>query len=60
MQETILKLLIFVLGYFKKKMAKAQNSHASALILDLEDSVSPERIDLARSLVREFLQAHQD
>jgi citrate lyase subunit beta / citryl-CoA lyase len=49
-----------VLGYFKKKMAKAQNSHASALILDLEDSVSPERIELARSLVREFLQAHKD
>jgi citrate lyase subunit beta / citryl-CoA lyase len=60
MQETILKSLLFVPGDSEKKMVKAQNSNASALILDLEDSVSPERIDAARSMVREFLQAHKD
>lgn len=60
MQETILKSLLFVPGDSGKKMAKAKSSHASALILDLEDSVSPDRIDVARSMVREFLQAHQD
>ena len=47
-------------GDSEKKMAKAQNSHASALILDLEDSVSPDHIDAARFMVREFLQAHPD
>ena len=47
-------------GDSEKKMAKAQNSHASALILDLEDSVSPDHIDAARFMVREVLQAHPD
>ena len=60
MQETILKSLLFVPGDSEKKMAKARNSNASALILDLEDSVSLDRIDVARSMVRGFLQAHKD
>lgn len=60
MQDTILKSLLFVPGDSEKKMAKARNSGASALILDLEDSVSPDRIDVARVMVREFLQAHPD
>lgn len=60
MQETILKSLLFVPGDSEKKMAKARNSNASALILDLEDSVSLDRIDMARSMVRGFLQAHKD
>lgn len=60
MQDTILKSLLFVPGDSEKKMAKALNSGASALILDLEDSVSAERIDIARVMVREFLQAHTD
>lgn len=60
MQDTILKSLLFVPGDSEKKMAKAQNSGASALILDLEDSVSAERIGIARDMVRAFLQAHPD
>lgn len=60
MQDTILKSLLFVPGDSEKKMTKAKNSQASALILDLEDSVSPDRIDVARSMVCEFLQTHQD
>lgn len=60
MQDTILTSLLFVPGDSEKKMAKAQNSHASALILDLEDSVSAARTEVARTMVREFLQARQD
>lgn len=60
MQETILKSLLFVPGDSEKKMVKAQGSGASALILDLEDSVSPERTDVARVMVRDFLLAHRD
>ena len=55
MQDTILKSLLFVPGDSEKKMTKAQNSGASALILDLEDSVSPDRTEVARAMVREFL-----
>jgi citrate lyase subunit beta/citryl-CoA lyase len=60
MQDTILKSLLFVPGDSDKKMAKAQNSNASALILDLEDSVSAARTEVARTMVREFLQARPD
>ena len=49
MQETILKSLLFVPGDSDKKIAKAQGSGASALILDLEDSVLPDNKDSARA-----------
>ncbi len=55
-----LKSLLFVPGDSDKKMAKAAGTRASGLILDLEDSVAIERIDMARSMVREFLAAHTD
>ena len=42
----LLKSLLFVPGDSEKKMAKAQGNAASALILDLEDSVSIDRIDV--------------
>ena len=60
MQDTILKSLLFVPGDSEKKMGRGQTSGASALILDLEDSVSPDRTDIARAMVREFLQAHPE
>lgn len=60
MQDTILKSLLFVPGDSEKKMTRAQGSGASALILDLEDSVSPDRTEVARTMVREFLEAHRD
>ena len=55
-----LRSLLFVPGDSEKKMAKAQGTHASGLILDLEDSVSADRTDTARSLVREYLLGHAD
>jgi len=60
MKEIILKSLLFVPGDSEKKMVKALGSNASALILDLEDSVSPEKIDIARAMVRDFLQLNPD
>jgi citrate lyase subunit beta / citryl-CoA lyase len=51
----ILRSLLFVPADSEKKLAKARTSPADALILDLEDSVVPERRATARGLVREFL-----
>jgi citrate lyase subunit beta / citryl-CoA lyase len=47
--------LLFVPGDSERKLAKAMQSNADALILDLEDSVSGERAKLARDLVRRCL-----
>lgn len=47
--------LLFVPGDSERKLAKAGTSHADALILDLEDSVSGERADFARRTVRDYL-----
>jgi citrate lyase subunit beta / citryl-CoA lyase len=58
--QTILKSLLFVPGDSEKKMTKAQSSAASALILDLEDAVSIERIDIARGMVRDYLKSRTD
>lgn len=58
--QVLLKSLLFVPGDSEKKLAKAMGVGASALILDLEDAVSIERIDIARSMVREFLAQHTD
>lgn len=55
-----LKSLLFVPGDSEKKLGKALGVGASALILDLEDAVSVERIAIARTMVREFLAAHPD
>ena len=57
---TILKSLLFVPGDSEKKMGKAQSSAASALILDLEDAVSVDRIEIARGMVKEYLQGRPD
>ena len=54
----ILRSLLFVPGDSERKLAKALACGADALILDLEDSVAPERKDLARGLVRDYLRAH--
>ena len=51
----ILRSLLFVPADSEKKLAKAKGTPADALILDLEDSVAPERRAAARGLVREFL-----
>jgi len=52
----ILRSLLFVPADSDRKLAKAKSSPADALILDLEDSVTPENRGKARGLTREFLQ----
>ena len=56
----LLKSLLFVPGDSERKLAKAQSSAASALILDLEDAVSVDRIDVARGMVRDCLLSRRD
>ena len=58
MSTTVLRSLLFVPGDSERKLTKALASGADALILDLEDSVAPERLGVARGQVLEFLQAH--
>jgi citrate lyase subunit beta/citryl-CoA lyase len=55
---TTLRSLLFVPGDSEKKLSKSTSTAADALILDLEDSVAPERTALARIMVAEFLRAH--
>ena len=55
----MLRSLLFVPGDSEKKLAKSTSTAADALILDLEDSVAPERTATARVMVAEFLQAHR-
>ncbi len=56
----MLRSLLFVPGDSEKKLAKSISTSADALILDLEDSVSPDRTVIARSMVFEFLKAHSN
>jgi citrate lyase subunit beta/citryl-CoA lyase len=41
-------------------LAKGETSPADALILDLEDSVAPNRTTIARGMVRAYLDSHPD
>jgi citrate lyase subunit beta/citryl-CoA lyase len=50
-----LRSLLFVPGDSERKIAKALEVNADALILDLEDSVAPLRKIFARDAVRHFL-----
>jgi citrate lyase subunit beta/citryl-CoA lyase len=60
MAQVLLKSLLFVPGDSEKKLAKGDATAASALILDLEDAVSIERIGIARGMVRDYLTQHAD
>lgn len=51
---------MFVPGDSERKLEKSLGNPADALILDLEDAVSNERQDIARVMVREFLEANPD
>lgn len=55
-----LRSLLFVPGDRPDRMEKALGSAADALILDLEDSVTPERKGEAREAVAAFLADHHD
>ncbi|MBE7217727.1 MAG: CoA ester lyase, partial [Caulobacteraceae bacterium] len=52
-----MRCLLFVPGDSERKLLRSADSPADALILDLEDSVAPERKAAARALVRERLDA---
>jgi len=51
---------LFVPGDDARKQDKALASAADALILDLEDSVTPELLPKARTRVRNFLASHRE
>jgi citrate lyase subunit beta/citryl-CoA lyase len=50
-----MRSMLFVPGDSPRKFEKASQGHASALILDLEDSVVPDKKDEARGLTRTML-----
>jgi citrate lyase subunit beta/citryl-CoA lyase len=53
----ILRSMLFVPADSERKLAKGSAGNADALVLDLEDSVVPERRPFARGLVRAHLDA---
>lgn len=55
-----LRSLLFVPGDSERKLAKAIESPADALILDLEDAVAPSRTHIARGMVLDYLSSRQD
>lgn len=55
---SVLRSLLFIPGDSEKKLAKAESCGADAVIIDLEDSVAPERKQAAREIVANFLAAH--
>ena len=56
----ILRSMLFVPGDSERKLGKGASSPADALILDLEDSVAPERTAIAREMVLAYLQSRPD
>ena len=55
-----LRSFLFVPGDSERKMVKGESNEADAVILDLEDSVSKDRLEIARGMVEEYLTAHKD
>ncbi len=53
-----MRSLLFVPGDSEYKLAKAGACGADALILDLEDSVAPERKETARSVTQDYLKSN--
>jgi citrate lyase subunit beta/citryl-CoA lyase len=53
--DAAIRSFLFIPGDSEKKLAKADTTGADALILDLEDAVSPENKPRARDLVTDFL-----
>jgi len=56
----IIRSWLFVPGDSERKLEKARENEADALILDLEDSVSDDRQDIARGMVRDYLIDRKD
>lgn len=57
---THIRSFLFIPGDSEKKLSKGAGTGADALILDLEDSVSQDRLPIAREMVREYLAARPD
>lgn len=55
-----IRSFLFIPGDSSKKLAKADDSGADAVILDLEDAVAAANKDAARKLVAEFLAARRE
>ncbi len=55
-----MRSMLFVPGDSSRKFERAVKGNASALILDLEDSVVPDRKDEARGLTRTMLSSRRD
>lgn len=53
----LLRAMLFIPGDSEKKLAKAAEVKADAIIIDLEDSVAAPRKDAARKLALEFLKS---
>ena len=51
---------LFAPGDSGKKMARAVQSDADVVLLDLEDSVTPQSKDAARTQVHEFIKSHPE
>jgi citrate lyase subunit beta/citryl-CoA lyase len=58
-RSVAMRSYLFVPGDDERKLAKSLTSGADALILDLEDAVSPERKATARAMTAEFAAAHR-
>ena len=54
----LLRSMLFVPGDSEKKLAKGASTQADALILDLEDAVTIERLPVARGMVCDYLKQH--
>ena len=54
-KSKILRSFLFIPADSEKKLAKAKDINADAIILDLEDAVLPERKSIARDMCAEFL-----
>ncbi|MGB6118300.1 MAG: CoA ester lyase [Mesorhizobium sp.] len=54
-----MRSLLFVPGDSEKKLEKGMSSGADVLIVDLEDSVAPERKAIARKLAADFITARR-
>ena len=51
----LIRSWMFVPGDSERKLEKALESEADALILDLEDAVADQRQEVAREMVRNYL-----
>ena len=53
----LLRSMLFIPGDSEKKLAKADDTKADAIIFDLEDSVAGPRKDAARAMVCDVLKS---